>query len=122
MAERQKIILYVEDYPTGMDQILEEYGVYFVVSYNRGTKAIEEIKNGLCYDLLLSDLSLPDMGGDEVMHASKQVNPQIPTICYSGYTIKPSSADYFIKKGDHPMDFVKMIDDILKTTAKKSIR
>jgi len=108
----KKVILSVDDFDTGLPGVLEREG-YFVVNYTIGREAVEEIRNGLHYDLALIDLSLSDMGGDEVMHISKEVNPQIPIICSSGYFVKPIYADDVYQKGEKLDYLFKIIETLL---------
>lgn len=63
-------------------------GGYDVKGFRDGKKAIKSIESGLKYDLLISNLSLQDIGGEEVIKTSKKVNPGVPVISISGDTLE----------------------------------
>lgn len=85
---RQKpIILMVDDDQEGglsRKYLLEDRG-YFVLLYENGMDAKEAIQDGLSYHVGIFDISLPEVGGDELIQLSKRLHPDVPVICISGY-------------------------------------
>jgi len=53
------------------------------VCYN-GEKAIEDIKTN-AYDLIITDLSMPKVGGMDVLRYAKKINPDVMVIIVTGY-------------------------------------
>ena len=106
MGNNGKIsILLVEDDENSryfLKKCLEIKG-FFVVEYAKGSGAIEDINNGLLYDVAIIDMSLRndrDLCGIDVRNASKNKYPKIPVIGYSGYPTNPKSFDYTVIKGE----------------------
>jgi two-component system, OmpR family, response regulator CpxR len=80
--------------------MLETRG-YRVVSALSGERAMEVFRNG-GIDLVLSDLLLPDVDGNEMVRRMKEFSPEVPTILVSS-TVKAferaNRADAFLPKG-----------------------
>ena len=80
--------------------ILETRG-YRVITCDNGEEAIAEFAKGTV-DLVLSDLVMPNMDGEQVIRRLKEISPQTPAILFSG-KIKvyehDSQADIFLHKG-----------------------
>jgi two-component system repressor protein LuxO len=78
-------ILMVEDSPTTAEMyaaLLETSG-YKVDSVDTGKKAIKAVKSTE-YDLMLLDLSLPDMDGMEILRKLEEEGSNVPTIVITG--------------------------------------
>jgi len=105
-------ILIVEDecFGESFKKIFEEEN-YFVILYKNGLEAIDQIENGLIYELAIIDLSLPLIDGEEVIKTSKEINPNIPVLSFSGYSHKPKNSDRHITKPIFTEDLIKIIDD-----------
>ncbi|MBI4021717.1 MAG: response regulator [Candidatus Aenigmarchaeota archaeon] len=108
-------LLYVDDehYGDVAMEFLEEQG-YLVTWYRRGKDAIDAIDEGLRYDLALVDLSLPDIGGDQVIATSKQKNPSIPVFSLSAYKHKALQADRHLKKPILGQDILDAIEPYIQ--------
>ena len=78
--------------------VLEEELGFLVCTYYNGREAIKEIRNNLKYQLALVDLSLPDISGEDVIEASKEVNPNVPVIGISAFNYKSKKADKYVSK------------------------
>jgi len=80
--------------------MLETRG-YRVLTALSGYDALELFRNG-GIDLVLSDLVMPQMDGNEMVSRMKELSPEIPTILLSG-TVKAferaNRADAFLPKG-----------------------
>jgi two-component system, cell cycle sensor histidine kinase and response regulator CckA len=66
--------------------ILEEYG-YTILEAENGTEALEKAKNyNKNIHLLLSDVVMPSMNGQQLAEALKDVHPETKVMFMSGYT------------------------------------
>jgi CheY-like chemotaxis protein len=74
---------------------------YRVITALSGQDALEVFRSG-GIDLVLSDLLLPEMDGNEMVRRMKEISPEIPTILVSA-TVKnferANRADAFLPKG-----------------------
>jgi two-component system repressor protein LuxO len=95
-----------------MIAVLEEMG-FLVCTYYDGRDAIRDIKDNLKYQLALVDLSLSDISGEDVVEASKEVNPDVPVIGISAYGYKQKKADKYASK-TRADDMLRMIESYLK--------
>lgn len=99
----KKTILCVDDNEQALAVrtfLLETRG-YRVVSAGSAEEALEIFRNG-GVDLVLGDLIMPKMDGNEMVQRMKQIAPDIPMMLLSG-TVKAferaSHADAFLPKG-----------------------
>lgn len=78
-------ILVVDDEPIireFVSEVLEGFNVLHAVD---GQDAIDKIP-GIGPDLIITDIKMPNKGGDEVIRFTKRYNPGIPVIVITGYT------------------------------------
>lgn len=91
--------------------MLETRG-YRVVTSSNGREALEIFRRG-GIDLLLTDLVMPEVDGNELIRKAKEVSPFTPAILFSGHTkffAGDSCADLFLPKGAHaPIDLLERI-------------
>ncbi len=86
----KNIILLVEDeIKTGemLKQALEMEGIDVVWAVD-GKDAISKMAKGK-YDLIILDLKLPEMSGDEVLEQVRTVDPYVDIIVYTNYQDPP---------------------------------
>ncbi len=93
---------------------------YDIKTYNCGHEAIKEVKSGN-YDLIISDLLMPSMSGDEFYKHVKLHNPDIPFVfltvnnnLHSAVEIMKLGADDYIQKPIVPQDLVEKIKKIIE--------
>ena len=102
----RKTILCVED----NDQILSirkfmlETRGYRVIALANAAEALEHLEQSVpgSVDLLMSDLILPQMDGNELVRRAKQLHPALPTLLISGTVTsfeRAAAADAFLPKG-----------------------
>jgi two-component system cell cycle sensor histidine kinase/response regulator CckA len=80
-------ILLVEDEPalrTGTARLLTARGYEVVVAAN-GAEALDLLLGGAPVDVVLSDVAMPEMRGDELARELTVVRPGLPVILVSGY-------------------------------------
>jgi two-component system, cell cycle sensor histidine kinase and response regulator CckA len=77
---------------------------YKVVEARTGEAAIK-ILRGASFDLLITDMVMPKVGGVEVIKAARVGDPDLPVICISGYTQESTAREvesmdnvYFLPK------------------------
>jgi two-component system, NtrC family, C4-dicarboxylate transport response regulator DctD len=56
---------------------------YSVVEAWNGCIALDLVRQGQ-FDVVISDLSMPDMGGIELMHTLRVIDPDLPVVLTSG--------------------------------------
>lgn len=102
----RKTILCVDDNEQVLSvrKFLLETRGYRVLGMTTAAEALEylqEVTEG-AVDLLLADLILPQMDGNELIRRAKQVHPGLPTLLVSGTVAnfdRAASADAFLPKG-----------------------
>jgi two-component system response regulator CpxR len=102
----RKTILCVEDNEQilSIRKFLLETRGYRVLSASCATEALEHLQAALpgSIDLLLSDLILPQMDGNELARRAKQIHACLPVLIVSGTVTsfdRAASADAFLPKG-----------------------
>lgn len=84
-------ILYVDDEPSIVKmgkQSLERKG-YKVETKTSATEALNAVKaEPMKYDLVITDMAMPQMAGDELASSIKQIRPEIRVILCTGYSEK----------------------------------
>jgi CheY-like chemotaxis protein len=106
--------------------MLETRG-YRVMTALSSEEALEVFRNG-SIDLVLSDLLMPQMDGNELVRRMKDISPEVPTILISG-TVKAferaNRADAFLPKGAcTPVEMLERIRVMIarKRGPKKALR
>ena len=83
---------------------LEHYGYRVIVAEN-GTDGLNLLRNGETIHLVLLDMTMPMMSGEETLKYLRQLRPDLPVILSSGFnqaevtrTISDRALDWFIQK------------------------
>jgi two-component system response regulator CpxR len=120
----RKTILCVEDNEQilSVRKFLLETRGYRVLAVTNATEALEILKESMpgSLDLLLSDLIMPQMDGNELARRAKEMHPMLPTLLVSGTVTsfeRAASADAFLPKG--ACTPVEMLDRIRILVARK---
>ena len=72
---------------------------YNTIAAKGGRQAIEFVKAwGEKIDLVILDLIMPEMGGEKVFDAVKEIAPTLPVLLSSGYSLN-GQADAIMQKG-----------------------
>jgi two-component system response regulator CpxR len=117
----KKTILCVDDNEQALSVrkfMLETRG-YRVLTALDGQQALELFQQG-GIDLVLSDLIMPQMDGNELMHRMKALHPDVPMILMSGSVKayeRASHADAFLPKGS--CSPVEVLERIRQMVARK---
>ncbi len=102
----QKKILIVDDYPQIrhiIKEALEREGNYEVNEAENGLAALNLLKKNN-YDMVISDVMMPEMGGIDLLESIKNVQPDIVTIMITAYPAVETTVSA-MKKG--ATDFIK---------------
>jgi len=85
MQETAKILVVEDEVGSRLTLcgILEDAG-YEVTGVEKGTEALEVIKDGN-FNVIITDIRLPDVGGMSVLELAKEVNPDVAVIIMTGY-------------------------------------
>lgn len=102
----RKTILCVEDNEQilSVRKFLLETRGYHVLAMSTAAETLEYLQGAAqgSVDLLMSDLILPQMDGNELIRRAKQMHPGLPTLLVSGTVTnfdRASAADAFLPKG-----------------------
>jgi two-component system, OmpR family, response regulator CpxR len=117
----KKVILCVDDNEQVLSvrKFLLETRGYRVISARSGEEAIEKLRLG-AIDLVLSDLVMPQMDGNEMVRRMKEIAPEVPMILISGSVRafeRANRADAFLPKG--ACSPVEMLERIRVMIARK---
>ncbi len=96
---------------------LSQFDNVDVTTEHRGHHALKLCRKG-GFDLILTDLSMPDTDGVQILKASRETNPDVPVIIMTGYPsldnsvecLRLGAADYVLK----PL----RSDDLLRTVSR----
>jgi DNA-binding NtrC family response regulator len=96
---------------------LSQMGHFFVDVASNGLEATEKIEKDL-FDLVLTDLKMPEMGGIELLKAIKETRPELTVIIMTAHgsietaveAMKMGADDYITK----PIDFNELLIHISK--------
>jgi DNA-binding response OmpR family regulator len=99
----KRTILCVDDSEQSLSirKVMLETRGYRVITCADGVEALEHFRKG-GIDLVLTDLVMPNMAGDELARQVKELSPQTPVILFSGkvkVNETESQADVFLPKG-----------------------
>ena len=110
----RKVILCVDDNEQALSvrKFLLETRGYRVLNALSAEEALEIFRSG-GIDLVLSDLLMPQMDGNEMVRRMKEITPEVPMILLSG-TVKAfdraNHADAFLPKGaSGPLELLERI-------------
>jgi putative nucleotidyltransferase with HDIG domain len=102
----RKRILVVDDYPQIRNMIreaLEKEGDYEVTEAGNGLEALNLLKKKT-YDIVITDVMMPIMGGIDLLEGIKEVQPTVVTIMMTAYPAVETSV-CAMKKG--AIDFIR---------------
>ena len=102
----------------------EESETYQVEEAEDGAQGFEKIKN-TDYDLVLCDIKMPKMDGEELLEAVKKIKPEIPIVMISGHgdmetainTMRLGAFDYISK----PPDLNRLLNTVRNALDKKQL-
>jgi signal transduction histidine kinase len=121
MQEAAKILVVEDDAGSRLTLcgILEDAG-YEVTGVEKGTEALEVIKDGN-FNVIITDIKLPDVGGMSVLELAKEINPDVAVVIMTGYASVETAVNA-VNEGAYAY-FVKPINmDEMKTAIVNALR
>lgn len=120
-SDRPRRVLLVEDEVVlrmSTTDMLEQLGC-FVAGVGSGEQALELLARGGSFDLLLTDLGLPGMSGEELAGRIRQQFPRLPVVIASGYGRSGIQGEelQFISKPYSAVDLQQALDHAARMTA-----
>lgn len=116
-----KKILIVDDNPNMSSLLVEMLEVfqYEAERANDGQEALEKIEQK-DFAMVITDMRMPKMTGIELLHAIKEIKPELPVVMISGYSVEEcdsaqvkTKADGFLNKPFMMSDIEKLLSEIL---------
>jgi DNA-binding response OmpR family regulator len=126
-ANGPRRVLLVEDDPDNREAMasLLALGGFEVTSADCGAAGVRAFADGN-FDVVLTDLGLPDMDGWQVAGEIKQARPAMPIALITGWglnldrdEIRRRGVDLLVKKPLDPRAFVGQIENLLQAGARK---
>jgi len=117
---RGEKVLFVDDEKT-IRQIAEEFlgqAGYSYICFGNGMEALKWLRDGNTCDILVTDMTMPGMTGEELIEEVRKMHPALPAILCTGYNHEPAgqrdtsvSASAFLSK---PFSFPDLLVQIRK--------
>lgn len=109
-----------EDILTFMEDMLSRNPKYQVTTFSDSKQAVKCLTTD-AFDLVITDLNMPDVGGMEILEYVENYTPDTLCIILTGYgsianaviAVKKGAFDY-VTKPVSPADFMKHVEDALK--------
>ena len=122
---KQDKILIVDDQPAELEMMKDilDHDGYEVVAVGSGEEALQLAHQA--FDLLLTDIVMPHMGGLELIRAFQEVSPDTVTVLITGYAsvetaraaIQYGAYDYIVK----PFDRAELCSAVAKALERKKL-
>jgi len=95
-------------------RILKGHG-YSVTVFNRGKSAYEDFcKNHKAYDVIITDMSMPEINGLELTKKMREIDPDKPVIICSGFS-DLINREHLSEVGIYYMAKPVVMGDLMKT-------
>lgn len=121
--EKQVLILIVEDDIVNsqlLEVLLKRKQLPYLMAYT-GIEAIELFEKNPAIDLVLLDIKLPDINGEDVLMKMKALRPHIPILVQTAYVFEADRIRFFDLGCD---DYIKkpLFKDIFYTKMSKLLK
>ncbi|MBX3538573.1 MAG: PAS domain-containing protein [Chelatococcus sp.] len=93
--------------------MLEDLG-HKVIEVNSAAEAIDLVKNGKHFDLVVTDYSMPKMNGGQLASALRQIEPALPILLATGYAELPPGTELDLPRLAKPYDQKQLQREIAK--------
>jgi len=121
MPETDSILVVEDEAGTRatLSAILEDAG-YEVTGLEKGTEARKMIRSH-SFNVIITDIRLPDVGGLEILELAKEINPDVAVIMMTGYASIETAVNA-VNEGAYAY-FVKPVNpDEIKTTITNALK
>lgn len=89
-----------------------------VTTFNSSLQALKEFENNhQLYDIVISDIIMPDLTGDKLAEACRRIKPEIPIILLSGYaehlnksTAKEFGVSHYLQKPVNSAELLNLLN------------
>lgn len=118
---KEKRILIIDDEASIRDlcaRVLSRAG-FTVVTAGNGTEGLKKLQ-GETFDLVISDIRMPDISGLEVLEHAKQHYPSISVVLITGFgtpeamaRAKAAGADRILTKPFNPIELLTAVKEVL---------
>ncbi|MBX4929205.1 PAS domain S-box-containing protein [Rhizobium binae] len=114
-ASRLRILLVDDDTLIAMSSVemLEDLG-HDVVEANSGSQALELVRSGGHFDLMITDYSMPGMTGAQLAQAVRAIRPALPIVLATGYADLPAGAEVNLPRLGKPYNQDQLSREIHK--------
>ncbi|MBX5228719.1 MULTISPECIES: hybrid sensor histidine kinase/response regulator [unclassified Rhizobium] len=114
-ASRLKILLVDDDALIAMSSVdmLEDLG-HEVIEANSGSQALDLIRSGQPFDLMITDYSMPGMTGAQLAEAARDILPALPIVLATGYADLPAGTDIDLPRLGKPYNQAQLAKEISK--------
>lgn len=115
-AAATRTILVVDDDPLvamSTVDLLENLG-HSVREANSGAEALEIVRSGEHFDLVVTDYSMPRMNGGQLAIALREIRPDLPILLATGYADLPPGAGIDLPRLAKPYDQSQLQREIAK--------
>jgi DNA-binding response OmpR family regulator len=118
----QKLTIVIVDDSPFMSQFLAMYleKKYTVITYTDSLEALEDMKNGLYFHALITDLDMPNLSGLELVQSIQALDKSVPIAVMSNckesairVQCLESGADEYITKPFHPIELEMRIRNLI---------
>lgn len=118
-AEQIKILVVDDDMLIAMSTVdmLEDLG-HEVVEVNSGDNALQLLKDGQTFDLMITDYSMPRMTGAQLASAARVLCPDLPILLATGYAELPSQPEIDLPRLAKPYQQAQLATEIAKVLAR----
>lgn len=117
-------ILLVDDEPILLKAVefkLKKEGMHVTTASN-GEDAIEQLENSEAFDLVITDVMMPGLGGMELLRSVKGNNPNMKVLLLTGLKTEDTvvdafdlGADDFMTKPFNPKELVLRVKKLVKS-------
>jgi CheY-like chemotaxis protein len=114
-------ILVVDDTAVELTSVLLENAGYVVVRRGNGRDALAVLRDGDDIDLLLTEITMPEMDGFELARQARVSRPTLPVVYTTGYSevLTKETGEVFgpiLRKPYHRDDLLRQIEALLAPT------
>jgi CheY-like chemotaxis protein len=96
--------------------MIEDLG-HRTLEAHSGRKALDILRSDVKIDLMITDYSMPQMTGAELILAARQVRPDLPILLASGYADLPGNTQLDVPRLNKPFDQRQLAVQINKALA-----
>jgi len=117
-----KRVHFIDDDPTAGDLFrrFARHKNYEILIFKNPIDALQDIRDNGC-DLVITDLSMPDMSGLDLLESIRQTDIEVPVIMITGFSTEDNAikalrlgATDFIKKPYDADELLKQVDEVLQ--------